>query len=64
MSVVQEVESGQMGIKVTQGKYGIQGDDTIRTWKIKSHYPMTKTLEQKLLELEKKYGCWKNKKQL
>ncbi|MBL3658730.1 transposase [Fulvivirga sediminis] len=63
LSVVEEVESGQIGIKAAQYKYGIQGDGTIRTWirkhgtvdwENKSHCPMSKSPEQKLLELEQK----------
>ena len=32
LQVVQEVESGQVGIKAAQRKYGIQGEATVRTW--------------------------------
>ncbi len=32
LQVVQEVETGQLGIKAAQRKYGIQGDATVRTW--------------------------------
>lgn len=63
LSVVEEVERGFIGIKAAQHKYGIQGDATIRTWirkygtldwGNKSHQPMAKPPEQKLLELEQK----------
>ncbi len=32
MQVIGEVESGLIGIKAAQRKYGIQGDATVRTW--------------------------------
>ena len=63
LQVVQEVESGQLGIKAAQRKYGIQGDATVRTWlrkhgsldwENKSHLNLEKSPEQKLLELEAK----------
>lgn len=63
LQVVQEVESGELGIKAAQLKYGIQGDATVRTWlrkhgsldwENKSHLNLEKSPEQKLLELEAK----------
>jgi len=63
MQVIQEVESGLIGIKAAQRKYGIQGDSTVRTWlrkhgsldwENKSHLTLEKSPEQKLLELEAK----------
>ena len=63
LQVVAEVENGEVGIKAAQRKYGIQGDSTIRTWikkhgnldwENKTHLPMAKSPEQKLLELEAK----------
>ncbi len=63
MQVVQEVESGSIGIKAATRKYGIQGDATVRTWlrkhgsldwENKSHLTLEKSPEQKLLELEAK----------
>ena len=63
LQVVREVESGQLGLKAAQHKYGIQGDATVRTWlrkhgnfdwENKPHLPMAKSPEQKLLELEAK----------
>lgn len=63
LAVVGEVERGQLGIKAAQRKYGIQGDATVRTWlrkhgsldwENKSHMPLPKSPEQKLLELEQK----------
>lgn len=63
LQVVQEVESGLLGIKAAQRKYGIQGDATVRTWlrkhgsldwENKSHLHLEKSPEQKLLELEAK----------
>ena len=63
LQVVYEVESGSIGIKAAQRKYGIQGDATVRPWlrkygsldwDHKSHLTLEKTPEQKLLELEAK----------
>jgi len=63
LQLVGEVESGQLGIKAAQRKYGIQGDGTVRTWlrkygnldwDNKSHLKLEKSPEQKLLELEAK----------
>ena len=63
LQVVQEVESGSIGITAAQRKYGIQGDGTIRTWIRKygcidwdnqSNTPLEKSPQQKLLELEAK----------
>ena len=63
LAVVDEVESGQLGIKAAQGKYGIQGNATVRTWlrkhgsldwENKPHLTLEKSPEQKLLELEQK----------
>ena len=63
LQVVQKVESGEIGIKSAQRKYGIQGDATVRTWLLKygslgwenkSHLNLEKSPEQKLLELEAK----------
>ena len=61
VQVIQEIESGSIGIKAAQHKYGIQGDATIRTW-LRKHgnldwvnkntTPMKITPEQKLLEYE------------
>lgn len=63
LQVVQEIESGFLGIKAAQRKYGIQGNATVKTWLLKfgnldwenkSHLKMEKSPEQKLLELEAK----------
>jgi len=63
LQVVQEVESGFIGIKAAQRKYGIQGNATVSTWlrkygnldwENKSHLTLEKSPEQKLLELEAK----------
>lgn len=63
IQVVKEVESGGIGIKAAQLKYGIQRDATVRTWlrkygnldwENKSHLSLEKSPEQKLLELEAK----------
>jgi transposase-like protein len=32
LQVEREVESGEIGIKAAQRKYGIQVDSTVRTW--------------------------------
>lgn len=63
LQVIKEIESGQIGIKAAQRKYGIQGNATIRTWLLKhgsldwenkSHLTLAKSPEQRLLELEAK----------
>jgi transposase-like protein len=63
LQVVSEVESGEIGIKAAQLKYGIQGDGTISRWiekfgnldwENKSTKAMSKSPEQKLMELEAK----------
>ena len=63
LAVVQEVESGQLGIKEAARKYGIQAHSTVTSWLRKygnfdwynkSHLIVSKTPEQKLLELEQK----------
>ena len=74
IQVIQEIESGHLGIKEAQHKYGIQGDATIRTWlrkhgnfdwTNKSNVKVPKSNEQKLLELEQKVKLLeKQKKEL
>lgn len=63
LSVVQEIERGECGIKEAQHKYGIQGNATVSTWmrkysnldmSNKSQAIMAKSSDQKLLELEQK----------
>ena len=63
IQVVQEVDSGAIGIKAAQRKYGIQGDGAVRTWlskqgsldwENKTHLTLEKSPEQKLMELEAK----------
>ena len=62
MQVVEEVESGKIGINEAQRKYGIQGNGTISVWLRKygtfdwdyKTNTMSKTPEQKILELEQK----------
>ncbi len=63
LQVIEEIESGLIGIKAAQRKYGIQGNATIRTWLLKygnldwenkSHLKLEKSPEHKLLELEAK----------
>jgi transposase-like protein len=63
LSVVQEVESGLLSVTQAKNKYGIQGRSTVLLWLRKygnfdwenqSPSSMSKTPEQKLLELEAK----------
>lgn len=63
ISVVMEVESGELGIKAAARKYGIQSHSTVTTWLRKygnfdwvnkSTLQMPKSKDQKLLELEQK----------
>ena len=74
LEVIQEIESGELGIKEAQHKYGIQGNATVSTWLRKhgnfdwlnkSTVSMPKSKEQKLLELEQKVRLLeKQKKEL
>ncbi len=61
LGVVQEVESGEIGIKAVARKYGIQSHSTVINWLRKygtfdwinkSHIKMPKSKDQKILELE------------
>ena len=63
LQVVQEVESGELGIKAAARKYGIQSHSTVTTWLRKhgnfdwinkSTLEMPKSKDQKILELEQK----------
>ncbi|MCK5907933.1 MAG: helix-turn-helix domain-containing protein [Flavobacteriales bacterium] len=63
LQIVQEVESGELGIKAAARKYGIQSHSTVTNWLRKygnfdwenqSPQSMSKTPEQKLMELEQK----------
>lgn len=63
LNVVEEVESGELGIKAAARKYGIQSHSTVTTWLRKygnfdwinkSTQKMPKSKDQKLLELEQK----------
>ena len=63
LQIVHEVESGELGIKATARKYGIQSHSTVTNWLRKygnfdwenqSPQSMSKTPEQKLMELEQK----------
>lgn len=63
LSVVREVESGELGIKAAARKYGIQSHSTVTNWlrkygnfdlDNKSTLALSKSPEQKLLELEQK----------
>ena len=70
LQVVSEVESGALGKKEAQRKYGIQGDGTIRTW-IKKYGNLDldyqtkrskmKSPAQKILELEQQLKLLKKK---
>lgn len=74
LSVVAEVESGELGIKAAARKYGIQSHSTVSNWlrkhgnfdwENKSTLKMPKTKDQKLLELEAKVRLLeKQKKEL
>jgi transposase-like protein len=61
LRVVEEVESGKLGVNQAQRKYGIQGNGTVSKWlrkygtfdwDYKSPLNMPKTPEQKIFELE------------
>lgn len=63
LSVVQEYENTNISLGTLQRKYGIQGSQTVKRWiekygnfdvSNKSHHPMEKSKDQKLLELEQK----------
>ena len=63
LAVVNEVESGELGIKATARKYGIQSHSTVTTWLRKygnfdwinkSTMTMPKSKDQKLLEQEQR----------
>ncbi len=71
LAVVQEVESGHLGIKSAARKYGIQSHSTVTTWlrkygtfdwHNKTHLPLAKSPEQKLLELEQQVLLLKKQK--
>jgi len=73
LSVVREVESGAIGVKAASRKYGIQGHNTVTEWRRKygnldSKYqisnPMSKTPQQKILELEQKVRLLEKQKVL
>ena len=63
LSVVEQVEKGQLSYKQAQKKYGIQGRSTVLQWirkygnfdwENKTPLTMEKTPEQRILELEQK----------
>jgi transposase len=63
LQLVKELESGQLGLTEAQRKYGIQGESTLKNWLRKygnfdweNQTPsnMSKTPEQKIMELEAK----------
>ncbi|MDW3208647.1 MAG: helix-turn-helix domain-containing protein [Reichenbachiella sp.] len=74
LSVVSEVESGELGIKAAARKYGIQSHSTVTNWLRKfgnfdwvnkSTLRMPKSKDQKLYELEQKVRLLeKQKKEL
>lgn len=74
LSVVAEVESGELGIKAAARKYGIQSHSTVTNWlrkygnfdwENKSSLKMPKSKDQKLYELEQKIKLLeKQKKEL
>lgn len=64
LSVVSEVEKGELTYKQAQVQYGIQGKSTVLEWLRKygnfdwdnqTPFSMSKSPEQKLLELEQKF---------
>lgn len=72
MSVVREVESGELSLKAAREKYGIQGDHTVEKWikkygtfdqELQVRFTMEKAPEQKLLELEAKVRLLEKQKQ-
>ncbi len=74
LSVVEEVENGELGIRSACRKYGIQSHSTVTNWLRKygnfdwvnkSTLKMPKSKDQKLLELEQKvFLLEKQKKEL
>lgn len=63
LQLVKEIEQGLLTRSQAKTKYGIQGDSTVTKWlkkygnfdwEYRSSYPMSKTPEQKILELEAK----------
>ena len=63
LQLVEEIEQGVLTKSQAKVKYGIQGDSTVTSWLKKygnfdwehrSSYPMSKTPEQTILELEAK----------
>ena len=73
LSVIKEVESGEIGIKAAARKYGIQSHSTVTNWLRKhgnfdwynkSTIKMPKSKEQKLLELEQKVILLEKQKKL
>jgi len=63
LGVVREIERGEVTKSQAKNKYGIQGDATIRTWLKKygnfdwdnqSYQPMSKSPQQRIIELEEK----------
>lgn len=63
LSLVKEVESGELSSKAAKEKYGIQGDHTVEKWikkygtfdrELQVKFTMEKSPEQQLMELEAK----------
>ncbi len=72
LSVVREVESGELTSRAAKEKYGIQGEHTVERWikkygifdrELQVKFTMDKTPEQKLLELEAKVRLLEKQKQ-
>ncbi len=72
LQVVQEIELGELTKSQTKLKYGIQGDSTIRKWLQKfgnfdwehqTPRAMSKTPEQRILELEAKVKLLEKQKE-
>ena len=63
LQLVEEIEKGYLTKSQAKTKYGIQGDSTVTKWlkqygnfdwEHQASYPMSKTPEQRILELEAK----------
>ena len=72
LSVVTEVENGELTARAAKEKYGIQGEHTVETWvrkygtfdrELQVKFTMEKTPEQKLMELEAKVRMLEKQKQ-
>ncbi len=70
LQIVQDIESGQLSQLAAQRKYGIQGRVTVSNWlkkygnfdwENKTSSPITKTPEQRIMELEAELALQKSK---